>query len=326
LEYIGLVAYWSWLADIVPRRIRGRYFGRRQIWNLTALAPTLIVSGYFADAWKDHFQTLNPGLTPLAYIIPAGLGTLVLFASLIPLARMPATRQRAPRQRLAWRSIPTPFRDRRYWRLLLFGIWFSMANGLTQSAQNIYPYTLGMFVLSLAAMRTTMRVGQLGVAAWAGPFSDRFGNRPVLIFCQLIVATGPLFFVFTQPGHTWVLIGAWLAWSFYAGLNICLPNLMLKLSPEKNNSSYIATYFAITSVVYAVSTVAGGYLTDYLQRTVPTIEFYGWQLNHFQYLLLNGWVHRTLAVLLLLRISEPGAWTWLKILRLRTTGNFEANA
>src|SRR4030042_194042 len=30
LQYLGMVALWSWLADLVPVRIRGRFLGRRQ--------------------------------------------------------------------------------------------------------------------------------------------------------------------------------------------------------------------------------------------------------------------------------------------------------
>jgi len=30
LEYLGTVALWAWLADLVPLRIRGRFLGRRE--------------------------------------------------------------------------------------------------------------------------------------------------------------------------------------------------------------------------------------------------------------------------------------------------------
>ena len=32
LQYLATVALWSWLADLVPRRIRGRFLGRRERW------------------------------------------------------------------------------------------------------------------------------------------------------------------------------------------------------------------------------------------------------------------------------------------------------
>jgi MFS family permease len=334
LEYLGLVAFWSWMADLVPRRIRGRYFGRRQVLGLAVLLPVLLASGLLADGWKRRVKDERPELVPLGYAMPAGFGTGCLLVSLLPLVHMPlgrhsrlpergkpenpGTRPSGSQDRLArsaWRTIPEPFRDGRFWRLLAFGVWFSLANGVTQAAQNIYPYALGVSATFLLAMQAAMRGGQLGVAAWAGPFSDRYGNRPVLVLCQAILATGPLFYLLATPSRTWPIAGAWIAWSAYAGLNVCLPNLMLKLSPTRNNASYIACYFAVTNLVYAASTVAGGYLTDYLKAAAPVLWLGGWQMNHFQYLLAAGWVQRSLAVVLLLWLIEPGAWTWRQIVK-----------
>ena len=43
----------------------------------------------------------------------------------------------------------------------------------------------------------------------------------------LVAASGQLFFFFAGPGRAWIVGGAWAAWIAYAGLNVCLPNLML---------------------------------------------------------------------------------------------------
>ncbi len=52
LDYIGWVAYWTWWGDVVPPAIRGRYFGRLQIWQIAATLPTLFLSGRFLDWWS----------------------------------------------------------------------------------------------------------------------------------------------------------------------------------------------------------------------------------------------------------------------------------
>ncbi len=312
LEYIASVAFWSWMADLAPSRVRGRYFGRRQVLQLAVLIPTLLASGMFTDWWKTTF----PRVSLLGYAIPTAIGALFLWASLVPLMRMPATRRTAHSASLPVAALlrQFPFRDGRYWRLLLFGCVFSFANGLTQSAQNIYPYMLGLGVFSLAWMRTTMRAGQLGVSHWAGPFSDRFGNRPVLILCQFLVAMGPLFFAVATPTSVWLVAGAWIVWSAYAGLNICLPNLMLKLAPGKDNAAYIASYFAITNVTYAASTVLGGYIFDSIDPG-DVVRIGSWVLDPLKLLFLLGWLARTVAVVFLIWIIEPGAWRWRRILQ-----------
>jgi len=68
-----------------------------------------------------------------------------------------------------------------------------------------------------------MRIGQWGVSPWIGRLADRLGNRPVMIVSQLLVAAGLLFFALATPQHWAWLIGAWVLWVAYAGLNVCLP-------------------------------------------------------------------------------------------------------
>src|SRR6185312_9279183 len=102
----------------------------------------------------------------------------------------------------SWKSLFAPLADSRFRWWLGYGCWFSFFNGVTQSAQNIYPkQVLNVGLREQAEMRTLMQVGQAGVSFWAGPFSDRFGNRPVLIASQLFVASGPLFFLLATPEH-----------------------------------------------------------------------------------------------------------------------------
>jgi hypothetical protein len=38
LQYLGMVALWSWIADLVPVEIRGRFLGRRERWMVAAEA------------------------------------------------------------------------------------------------------------------------------------------------------------------------------------------------------------------------------------------------------------------------------------------------
>lgn len=332
LESTALAALWAWLADVVPRQVRGRYFARRQILQLLVLIPTILLSGFFADAWRDKYGKSDPEKMLLGYAIPNSVGAAALMASLVPLLAMSATlgRHRARRsaaqalnsthvknQRLAgqqWSSITAPWRDARFWPLLIFGCWLSFSNGLTQAVQNIYPKdVLALGVFALAVMRTMMQLGQMGYAAWVGPLSDRFGNRPVLIVSQIFLALAPLFFLSASPEHPWIVAGAWVMWSAYAGLNICLPNLSLKLGGNANAASYIATYFGVTSVFYAASTVIGGYLFDELKNdsSIPWVAQLG---GRFAFFFWIAWLLRSTAVFWLLAIPEPGARTWREIL------------
>jgi MFS transporter len=316
LEYVGTVALWSWLADLIPVRIRGRYFGQRQIWQLAVLIPTLALSGTFADRWRLS----HPDQPLFGYAIPNAVGAVLLLASLAPLVAMPARLGGGPARSpdvVPWRSLIAPLGDARFCRLLWFGCWFSFFNGLTQAPQNIFPKAvLGLGLLDQAHMRTLMQLGQMGVSWLVGPWSDRYGNRPVLIASQLLVASGPLFFLIATPEQPYWIGGAWIVWAAYAGINVCLPNLMLKLSEGRQRAAYVGTYFAITSLCYAASTVAGGLLLDrLLPSSLQKVPSY--QLNVYRQLFYFGWVSRSVGVIWLCWINEPGAWSWRRIFSRR---------
>ncbi|HEX3869951.1 MAG TPA: MFS transporter [Pirellulales bacterium] len=322
LEQLGTVALWTWWADLVPLRVRGRYFGRRNTMQLAALIPTVWASGWFVDMWKREF----PELKLAGYAIVTGAGAAFLLASIVPLFFMPERigrkrRDASPLQastRRDWRTMLAPLSETRFRRVLCFGLWFSLVNGLTQSAQNIYPkQVLGIGLTEQAAFVTLMRLGQAAYSLWVGPFSDRYGNRPALVLSQLVQAGGMAFFVVSSPGHDDWLYGAWIAWSAFAGINICIPNLLLKLAPRGQTAAYVGIYMGLTGAIYAAGAVGGGFLHDALKADQASDFWSKLPLDFYHLLFLCGWVLRSMAVLWLVRIIEQGAWRWREILNAR---------
>lgn len=249
----------------------------------------------------------------IPYGIASGLGAVFMFAALAPLCLMPsmaprptATRPKTPRSsvRHSLKSLLSPFRDVRFLPLLLFGCWFSLFNGVTQSAQRFFPIeVLGLPLLVMLSLETGSRLGRWTVSPRLGALADRFGNRPVMIVCQLLVAAGLLFFAAAGRAHWTWLVGAWVLWIAYAGLNVCLPNLMLKLSPRETNTSYIAAFEAVRGLCYAVSAIVGGYLVDHWQTC--NVSLGCGEVQFFTVLFLFGWVTRSLGAAILLLVKEP---------------------
>lgn len=313
-EYLGIVAMWTWWADLVPRQIRGRYFARRQQVQLAVSIPVLLASGYYLDRWRGAAGE-DPQRLLLAYAVPTGIGAVILLASVLPLLRMPATRRYPrPEASLTLRAIALPFGDPRFRGLLVFRGWFSLANGISQVVQNVFlpKDVLRIDVTPMNAMRVTTQLGQLTGARAVGRWSDRFGNRPVLVLGQLCVSVALVFFLIARPETWWLLFGAWVLFAAYVAHNICLPNLALKLSPEIERPGYVAAAEAIASLLHAVSTVVGGLTFDYLRGGASSAApgFYQACLT----MLAIGFLMRLMAVPLAAAIREPGAWTWREII------------
>lgn len=331
LEQIATIALWTWLTDLVPRRLRGRYFSRRNMLQLAIVIATLLASGWYIDravaAERDAAAAgLIVSYAPAHYATLIAGGAVLLMASLAPLAMIPAARtvsradtvvpetSESARGLFHFRTLLASLFEPAARRLLLYGCWFSFFNGLFQIAQNIYPK--GVLKLSLRdvnMMQTAMRLGQIGVSAWAGPTSDRCGNRPVVVLCQLLVGAAPLFYFLASPNSFYWLYGAWILWSAYAGINICVPNLIFRLAPPAERSAHYAAYQAVTSLFLVAGTLIGGYVFDGLGQPF-TLEvlglqfrFDGFAVDKFALFFLAALVMRSLGAAIIASVPEPGA-------------------
>ena len=122
-----------------------------------------------------------------------------------------------------------------------------------------------------------------------------------MIVSQLIVSTGLLFFLIATPERPWVIGGAFLVWSAYAGLNVGLDNIKLKLAPADNNAPFVAIYYATGDLANGIATIIGGCIYDHLvAEKTRASSFYTW-------IFIVGFVGRLLAVPLLSWLIEPGA-------------------
>lgn len=132
LEFVAAAALWTWLGALTPRRIRGRFLARRNIWQLAALVPALVAGGLFADQWKEHHPDAVERVRLLGYVLPMLVGAVLLLASIAPLLPMSevAVGQR-PRRTNRMAEWLAPLRDRPFRRLLYYRGWFSFFNGMT---------------------------------------------------------------------------------------------------------------------------------------------------------------------------------------------------
>jgi MFS family permease len=204
-------------------------------------------------------------------------------------------------------TILAPFADGRFVRLLCFGCWFSFFNGVTQTAQETYPINvLGLALLTSLAMRIGTRAGQFAISPWMGRLADRFGNRRVMMACMPIVATGTLFYMAATPQQWWWVSGAWIVWIAYAGVNVCLPNLMLALSPAQSRTAYVAVFETARGLSVAASILLGGLAADWLRNEVFSLFGGAVVLDCQQWMFFFGWATRTMGVLVLLLVIEPG--------------------
>ena len=175
LEFLGLVALWSWIGDVVPDAIRGRFIGRRGALLNACQVVGMLAGGSGSWWWRGRCKELGQGdMIWVGYAVCAIVGALLLGLAVWPLARAPAATRKAQTatvdRRQRWQEIFAPFTDRSYRRFLAYGGWFSLANGVTGTATFLFQ----MLVLDISyagrmALKSTAEGTQSLIMPQVGP-------------------------------------------------------------------------------------------------------------------------------------------------------------
>jgi MFS family permease len=265
----GSASWISWMAVLVPRRLRGRYFGlRNSIANLTNLfcVPLLgmVMSHWGGGTIQGYSLVLT--LAVLAGII--SLSFQLLMADVNPQAVSKAI---APESDLA----PQPpaflslLKDANFLKYLFYyGVWMFAVN-LSLPFFNVYLLKdLGLEIGCVTVYSSlTAGANVLMLLMW-GKLADHIGNRRVLLSVGILVAAIPLLWlgVNTDTLSVWLWLPLlYVLWgSTWSAIDLCSNNLQMAIAPiEKSSSSYFATAAAVSGLGGALGTTAGGFLSQY---------------------------------------------------------------
>ncbi|MDB5297030.1 MAG: major facilitator superfamily protein [Phycisphaerales bacterium] len=223
----GGPAWVSWMADVVPARVRGKYFAGRRQWGIVTAVPAALAIGWGMDrlcssgGGSGGGAGSSAGGSPLAGV-PAvvfwgaallaastffGLMDIVLFAPVPHAARPP----RAGRELLA--SFAAPLRDKRFLTLSTFVGALNFTVGFTNQFATLYVIDrlkVDHIHAQVMLLVTPMLVQWALLPAW-GAAVDKMGQRPLLVLSGLGLI---------PMGFGWCLMGegsAWLGYVLFAG-------------------------------------------------------------------------------------------------------------
>ena len=308
-DYVAVIALWSWLRDLVPRQVRGRFLGRRESWlnggavvgSIIAIAVTMLGDLLAPQFGAGDIYGKSLAVCGLAGAASFAAAALVLLQA-ADLPHAEATRTRTMRLR----DLAAPWVDARFRKFLAFGLWFSFSNGIVQTAQSlVFINPLDVKFGVKKSLDGALRAGKAIVTPQVGRAVDRRGNVPLLAASQALIALAPLWFLFATPAAPWWILGVYLLWLAYAGHDVALPNLMLGLSPAGETANFAAAWFAWTQLAFSLSVIAGGVVFDWLAANVPPLALGGRPVDHFAILFIAGWMLKSFGVILALRIPEP---------------------
>jgi len=308
---ISGVAWLSWISDLVPENIRGRYFGKRNMIIGSAVLVFTILGGKFLDYFDDNligFQIL--------FFVAVIAGAI----SLKFLDEIPETKSEPSiKSKNYFQTLSLPIQDHNFRLLLLYSMVWSFSVNIAGPFFVVYKlkelqlsYTYVAFLIS-----ATSFFDLLGMRFW-GHFSDKVGNRPVMLMCAIIASILPfgwlltsnnafsLFFLFPLL-H---LMGGF----FWAGKNLASVNLLFRLAPQEEKAVYFSTYSSVNGVFAAIASLGGGVLG--LLMVEENLNFLFINIAGLKIVFLVSGLMRCAAIPLLRQVHEPKGMSFEQAIRV----------
>jgi MFS family permease len=249
-------AWAVWMSDIIPERLRGRYFGIRNTIVIAVNLAVTVAGGRALDAFKAA------GAEPEGFAVIFGVAVgAAAFASIL-LSRQPTASPPSAPAEPFWRRVRAPFADRNFRRALRFFAVWHFAWAIPLAFWTVYMLTyLKMSYFEIALFNgITSLTGAAGNRLW-GAVEYRAGNKPVLAICGAAIGCLPFLWITTRPDfmyHIWVI--PFLAGIFWSGFNLVAFTFPLALSPRPNRTYYIAAFGIVTGAATFVASTTGGIL------------------------------------------------------------------
>jgi hypothetical protein len=300
LHMSGAHGWQSWMRDLVPFVVRGRYFGFRS----AVCAVVALGVGIGGGSIAERLEASRPGLGFAAIFLAAAVAGIGAFVAIRVQHHPEPHRHPAPIPFLTlWREVWATPALRRI--LGYFGPWY-FALGVSMAFWvDFMKGPLGMSEPRILLQQTLGGIIGIGTAIFWGRFIDRRGNRFVLLVCAASIALIPFVWLFARPDFLLpVWIDAVLVGIFWTGFLLTFLNIPLAAAPRRGSALFLGLFGALTGVCMGVSSILGGFVARAIGA--GTHEVLGLPLSMQQVMFLIGGVLRVAAFPLALRIRDSG--------------------
>jgi MFS family permease len=301
LGHAGTPAFFSWFADMIPERVRGRYLGRR-----AALATTTAV---VVSAAMSHLIDRNDSF-PVFTVIFCAAGVVGLVdIELFLLVREPRMAAREKPWRL-WSVILEPLGSRPFRGYLLYALSEAFMFGFAGAffwLMGLEGLKIGKFWSNLYVMVLPMVFTAVALPLW-GNVTDRFGSRPLVTLGTLMSVVFPVCWILARPGQYHMLLGAAavIGGLFGAAIQVGDMNMVFALTPRETRSAYLAVLSLASSLGWAVAPALGAVVARELQSV--HVGLWGLRLGNLHFVMLISLALRLLhAALVIPRLPDKQA-------------------
>lgn len=283
----GGPAWIDWMADVVPQRLRGRYFGMRMrlgqlIMFIATMGIGVLLNIVEQGGTQGMMLNICSGLLAIAGLMGA-LDILAFRRVHDPFRPDPAN---SPGVIESMRQVAA---DRNFMRYIGFVFTFYLAIGFIQQYIWLYvfkvihfsPWRANIMLIAVPVVMQTITYG-----LW-GRLIDRLGRKPVLLISGVIVVNGA--WGWTLVGHGgWpfemfgmecsalsiigytVAVAAMLAWP---GTELAMINVVMSVAGTRDGRRNGNAYAAMNSLAVAFGGILSGLLGAFIAGRFETLHW-----------------------------------------------------
>ncbi|MBA4387371.1 MAG: hypothetical protein C0404_05280 [Verrucomicrobia bacterium] len=296
--------WFSWMADLVPRNMLGRFWGYRQTWTMVFFLAAMGLGGWLLDAFPAPRG--GQGGSWMGFILVFAIGAVLGCVDIIIHLWVPEPKAAERSEDSDWlERIVEPLKNADFRRLTIAMGILTFALGLSSLGGVYMKKDFGITYTHLSVMAIASSLGTLAFGFIWGYVLDRIGGRA---FGAMMMVLGPLvmacwFFVKDYGvdfvtlcggvpvlGHAVraaeeLLPAAWREWvhlqqlpqsvwivtlasfgtgAIFGGLGLCQVNMSSALASEKNRTMSMAVHWSVVGLIGAGGALFAGKVMDYI--------------------------------------------------------------
>ncbi len=287
----------TWIGEIIPQKIWGKYFGRRTAYNNIVNIGIFFLSAFVLDNLKKSDIRIGY-LIVTSLCFASGAVTTLLF-KYHPDVKFSSTDNYSLKD-----EILKPLRDSNFRKFIFFFAQWNFAIGLSAPFMAFHMLKNLKIDFSTIAIFNMLTMSlNIFFSQWWGKLIDKFGAKNVLMFNASNIAYIPVLWLLATPNFTLPLyldaVITGIAWS---GFNLAGFNLQLSKSPRESRSSYIALLSIFSGSGYLLASTLGGYIATILSDF--KFKIFGMTFINLHILFFLSFIFRIYSTIILAKIPE----------------------
>jgi MFS family permease len=303
LAHVSVPLWLSWMADLVPRNSMSLHWARRQKFITAANTVFMVLVAFGFDYFEKNGQVI------LGYNLLAIAGIILGVADIVMFAGVPEPPHEPLRGGRFVETLVQPLKDPQFRPFLVFMAYWHFTIFLAAPFFGVFMIEeLKMSVKTVQLLGVAGALGVVVASNYWGLLCDTFGFRRTMEIIAFGKIFAPLIFVLTPPdprfGIPFLAVMMFVDGLLNAGMTLAPQGVMLKSTPKRNRTMYIAVVnFLSVGTMAAIAPILAGKIIDLLNH-LGSVGFGPYRFGGYHWVFLASVVLRFGSVPLARRIHE----------------------